>query len=113
MSDSTRQVRVRRRPKVFVFLALGALLGVVLAAVLAFGSPASAAYPASQVFGFFALLGGASGALLGGLVAIVLDAALARGDRTATAELDHLQSAPDARDAPDERPDEPSAAPER
>lgn len=57
-----REVEVRRMPKMGVFLALGALIGLILSLILAFGVPAREPttpgvreFSQSQVFGFVAL----------------------------------------------------------
>ncbi|MCU1531178.1 MAG: hypothetical protein JWO49_749 [Arthrobacter sp.] len=68
-----RRVTVRRAPKYVPFLVLGGLLGVAAAAVIAYGLPGSESYDASTVFGFFMVLCGGGGVLLGAVVALVLD----------------------------------------
>lgn len=87
MSDPDRRtVRVRRSPKVGVFLALGVLLGVLAAVVIAVVTPDDGQYPTSQVLGFLVLLLAPIGAVVGGLVAVVLDAVATRRARVVEAE---------------------------
>ncbi|GAA1467315.1 potassium transporter Trk [Microbacterium thalassium] len=74
-------VRVRRAPKISVFLLSGAALGIIAAMILtfAFGGTGDVSpntgleYSPSQVFGFLALIGIAVGLVVGGAVALVLD----------------------------------------
>ena len=91
--EHTETARVRRAPKVVVFLVLGAAFGVFVAMVLtfAFSSADTSAvtgvtYSASTVFGFLAIICGAVGLLLGGLVAVVLDRRSIRRTRIVTIE---------------------------
>jgi hypothetical protein len=89
------EARVRRVPKISVFLALGAALGLIAAMILTFAFNGSAEadpttgirYTATQVFGFVALACVPIGLMLGGLVAVVLDRVLAR--RARTVMVDH------------------------
>ncbi|MCB5275641.1 hypothetical protein BJG92_03192 [Arthrobacter sp. SO5] len=68
-----RQVTVRRAPKYVPFLILGALAGVAVAAFLAYGLPGDESWDRSTVFGFFLTLCAAGGAVLGAIVALILD----------------------------------------
>jgi len=68
-----REVTVRRAPKYVPFLILGGLLGFALAAVLAYGVPGDESYDAGTVFGFFLVPCAAGGAILGAVVALLLD----------------------------------------
>jgi len=77
---------VRRSPKVGVFLALGAVLGGVVALILIAISPADPQIPVPQALGFLVLLLAPVGALLGGAVALVVDAAGERRAREVQAE---------------------------
>lgn len=94
VDDEIQTVRVRRAPKIPVFLVLGAAIGVFVAMILTFafdGSDNPAAtgvvYSAGQVFGFLALVCGSAGLALGGLVAIILDRTVGR--RTREVRVDH------------------------
>ena len=68
-----REVTVRRAPKYVPFLILGGLLGVGVAAFLAYGVPGDESYDAGAVFGFFLVLCAGGGAVLGAVVALLLD----------------------------------------
>lgn len=87
MSDPQHHdVRVRRSPRVGVFLALGAILGA-LAAVVAVGvSPPDPLVPAPQALGFLVLLLAPLGALVLGGVAVAIDRAGERRARVVRAE---------------------------
>ena len=87
MSDPDRRpVRVRRAPKVSVFLVAGLLVGIVAALIIVVVTPADGQYPTSQVLGFLVLLLAPIGAVLGGVVAVVLDAVATRRARILEAE---------------------------
>ena len=81
-----RTVRVRRSPRIGVFLTLGVVIGVAVAVLVALLTPADGRYPTGQVLGFLALLGAPVGAVLGGLVAVALDAIASRRARVLEAE---------------------------
>jgi NhaP-type Na+/H+ or K+/H+ antiporter len=81
-----REVRLRRSPKVGVFLTAGVLLGVVVAVLITLLTPADGRYPTSQVLGFLVLLCAPIGAALGGLVAVLLDGIATRRSRVLEAE---------------------------
>ena len=68
-----RGVTVRRAPRYVPFLILGGIVGVAVAAVVAFAVPGSPSYDAGSVFGFFMILFAAGGALLGAAAALILD----------------------------------------
>ncbi|MFF1881648.1 hypothetical protein ACFVVC_09305 [Pseudarthrobacter sp. NPDC058196] len=68
-----REVTVRRAPKYVPFLVVGALLGVVAAAVVAYGVPGDTTFDPGAVFGFFLVMFAAVGAILGAALALLLD----------------------------------------
>lgn len=68
-----REVTVRRAPRFVPFLILGALVGIGAAAFVAFGLPGSASFDSGAVFGFFMVMFAGGGAILGAVVALVLD----------------------------------------
>ncbi|RIX30181.1 hypothetical protein [Amnibacterium setariae] len=87
MSDPQRRtVRVRRSPRIGVFLLLGAALGVLGAIVAVNVTPDSGDISTGQAIGFLSLLLAPLGALLAGVVAIVLDRIAERRARTVEAE---------------------------
>ncbi|SDT13027.1 hypothetical protein SAMN04489752_3444 [Brevibacterium siliguriense] len=69
-------VSVRRSPKYSVFMGIGAVLGIVLAGVLAvFVDPADMpmGYTVAKGMGLMLLVLGIGGLFLGGLIALILD----------------------------------------
>jgi hypothetical protein len=81
-----REVTVRRAPKYVPFLILGALVGVAVAAAVAYGLPASESFDPASVFGFFLVLFAAGGAILGAVLALVLDRLSVKRQRRAVVE---------------------------
>lgn len=73
MPAERREVTVRRAPKYVPFLMLGALVGVAVAAVVAYALPGDESFDRGAVFGFFLIMFGAAGAILGAVTALVLD----------------------------------------
>ncbi len=86
-----RAVTVRRAPKYVPFLIAGGLLGVAVAALIAYGLPGDEGYDANSVFGFFLTFCAAGGAILGAAVALVLDRLSVR-----RAERAVVESVPDS-----------------
>lgn len=93
--DRRESVRVRRAPKISVFLALGAAAGILVALILTFavGDPGQESpstglvYTQGQVFGFLALICITIGVALGAVVALILDRRSSR--RTREVQVDH------------------------
>ncbi|GAC1374565.1 MAG: hypothetical protein NVSMB43_13250 [Pseudarthrobacter sp.] len=73
MPAERREVTVRRAPKYVPFLMLGAVVGVAVAAVVAYALPGDESFDRGAVFGFFLIMFGAAGAILGAVAALVLD----------------------------------------
>lgn len=79
--DRIENVRVRRAPKISVFLVVGAVAGALVALILtfAFGGTAEPSpntgveYTSGQVFGFLVLICAPIGIVLAGLLALFLD----------------------------------------
>jgi hypothetical protein len=68
-----REISVRRAPKYVPFLILGGLVGMVAAAAVAFGLEGNESYDPNSIFGFFLILFGAGGIILGTVAALLLD----------------------------------------
>jgi len=68
-----REITVRRAPKYVPFLILGGLVGIIVAAVIAYALPGDASFDPNSVFGFFMVLCGGGGVILGAIVALLLD----------------------------------------
>lgn len=81
-----RQVRVRRSPKIGVFLLLGAAVGALVAIVAVNVTPPDATIPAPQAIGFLILLLAPVGAAVFGAFALVLDRIAERRSRIVEAE---------------------------
>ena len=98
VEEHIETVTVRRAPKIWVFLVLGALLGVIVAGILTFAfqgtaepSATGVEYTPGQVFGFLALICAALGLLVGGLVALVLERTVGRKTREVRVDREHVQ----------------------
>ena len=98
VEDQLETVTVRRVPKHSVFMVLGAVLGVVVAAILTFAFPGTqqpsatgVEYSAMQVFGFLALAGIAVGLAVGAVVALILERVIGRRTRQVRADHEHVQ----------------------
>ncbi|MFD1720633.1 hypothetical protein [Amnibacterium endophyticum] len=87
MSDPRHEdVRVRRAPKVGVFLGLGAGIGAVVALLAVALTPPDPQVPTPQAFGFLLLLLAPLGALVLGAVAVLIDRIGERRARVVRAE---------------------------
>lgn len=63
----------RRQPRFAAFLISGALLGLLVGFVLSLLGPVDARYDASAALGFLGLIFAGLGALLGGIIAVLLE----------------------------------------
>jgi hypothetical protein len=81
-----REVSVRRAPRYVPFLVLGGLVGVAAAAVVAYGLPGDPSFDRGSVFGFFLVMFGAAGAILGAVVALILDRLSVKRSKVAVVE---------------------------
>jgi len=96
IEDHVERMRMRRAPKFSVFLAVGAVLGLIAAMILTFTfngtgevSPNTGlVYSQGQVFGFMLLVCIPVGLALAGIVALIFDRRSAR--RTKDVIVDHL-----------------------
>ena len=75
-------VTVRRSPRFFNFMLLGAILGAIAALVLTVTFPENPEFGATQVFGFLLLAFVALGVTLGAIVAIIIDRVISRRGKT-------------------------------
>jgi hypothetical protein len=85
-ASSPTEVSIRRAPKIPVFLVLGAVLGAVATLILTALQPADPAIGFLALFGYFCLYGVPFGAVVGGVVAILLDRRATKHARRLTAE---------------------------
>jgi hypothetical protein len=81
-----REITVRRAPKYVPFLILGGLVGVIVAAFVAYGLPGDASYDPNSVFGFFMILFAGGGVVLGAVAALLLDRLSVRRTQHAVVE---------------------------
>ncbi|MFD5276050.1 hypothetical protein ACFWIX_00675 [Pseudarthrobacter sp. NPDC058362] len=81
-----REVTVRRAPKYVPFLVLGAVVGILAAAVVAYALPGSDSFDPGAVFGFFLVMFAGGGAILGAILALLLDRRSVRKQQRAVVE---------------------------
>lgn len=67
-------VTIRRAPRMWSFMMTGAIIGVIVSAMVTIGAPIDPSVGFYPTFGFFALFGFVIGLALGGLVGFVIDA---------------------------------------
>lgn len=77
---------VRRAPRIVPFLVAGAVLGVLVAAIVTLAGPGSVQFDRSTVFGFFAVIFGMLGVGVGAFAAIILDRVSVRRSQRAIVE---------------------------
>jgi hypothetical protein len=88
------------------FLVLGALVGIAVAAFIAFGLPGDESYDPASVFGFFLVLFGAGGAILGGIAALVLDRlSVRRAERAVVESVPDTETVTETDSIPDHGPE--------
>jgi hypothetical protein len=97
------RVTVRRSPKYGAFMAIGAVVGIVVAWILSSSvgpsvNEAGQLVDTTPVIGLMLVIGFVAGGVLGAIVAIVIDRSLAKGTRTVLAERMETREA----DAPPE-----------
>ena len=87
MSDPERsEVRIRRAPKLGVFLLLGAAVGAIVTLILTSLFPADPAVGFAASYGYFLLFGAPAGAVLGGAIGLIIDRVSVARARTVTVE---------------------------
>ncbi|NQX16826.1 hypothetical protein [Rathayibacter sp. VKM Ac-2857] len=102
------EVDVRRSPRVWRILALGAGIGAIVAFVLTFALPETEGFSQAQVFGFSLLLFVTIFGGLAALLVVILDRVVGRRVVRATAErtVAREMDADEPDDEPDDAPDE-------
>ncbi|WP_019181511.1 hypothetical protein [Microbacterium yannicii] len=101
--DHIESLRVRRAPKISVFLIAGAVLGVVVALILTFAfdgtsevSPnTGVVYSQGQVFGFLTLVCVPIGLALAGVVALIFDRRSRQHTRQVTVDHESVHVDPE------------------
>lgn len=102
-SESRAAVSVRRAPRYFRFMAVGAAVGVLVSIALTFSFPEQEDFSRLQVLGFTGLFIVAVAVALGALVAIAIDRASRRRARTVEAqrvEEHDVEAVPEAAASP-------------
>ncbi len=84
--DTVGAVTVRRAPKFYRFMAVGAVVGLLITLILVFSFPEQEDFTPLQVVGFTAIFVVAICVALGALVALILDRASRKRSRTVRAE---------------------------
>ncbi len=95
-TDALAEVRVRRAPRLPVFLVLGAVLGVLgTLIVTATVGHVDARVGFGATFGYFCLYGVPAGLVAGAIVGLGLDWRSQRGSRVVMAERERVESTRD------------------
>lgn len=102
-SGELTEARIRRAPRLPVFLVLGAVLGAILALVLTAVGHLDPKVGFGATFGYLCLLCIPLGLLVGALVAIVIDQVSRRRARVVTVERASVDAPKEIADAPGER----------
>ena len=106
-TDTTAEVRLRRAPRLPVFLLAGAILGAIVTLIITSLSDADPKVGFAASYGYFCLYGVPAGVVLGAIVGLALDRRSIRRARTVTAERAQVET-PETSDTPAE-PDTPAA----
>jgi hypothetical protein len=91
-SAAATDVRLRRAPRLWVFLLLGAIAGAIVTLIVTSLAPADPKIGFAATYGYFCLFGVPAGFALGALVGLLLDRRSVRRARTVTAELERVDS---------------------
>ncbi len=97
MSDESQgtvspdEVRIRRAPRVPIFLVLGAVLGAVVTLIITASRPVDPSVGFGALYGYFLLYGVPAGLVVGGVVAVVLDRVASRRARTVMLERESVE----------------------
>lgn len=84
-------MRIRRAPKIPVFLILGGGLGAIVTFILTASFPVDPAVGFGPTFGYFCLYGIPAGIVLGAIVALLVDRSSAKHARTVTVEHETVE----------------------
>ncbi len=94
-TDSLAEVRIRRAPRLWVFLLLGAILGAIVTLIVTSLAPADPKVGFAATYGYFCLYGVPAGFAIGTLVGLLLDRRSVRRARTVTAEHERVAPRPE------------------
>jgi len=90
-NESTTEVRLRRAPRLPVFLLLGAIFGAIVTLIITSLSDADPKVGFVASYGYFCLYGVPAGIVLGAVVGLLLDRRSVRRARTVAAELERVE----------------------
>ena len=90
------EVRIRRAPKLGVFVIIGALVGTLITLILTSMFPPDPAIGFAASFGYFLLFGAPAGAVLGAIIGLVIDRVSIARSRTVTVEHEVVAPEPAA-----------------
>jgi NhaP-type Na+/H+ or K+/H+ antiporter len=94
-TTDSAEVRIRRAPRIPVFLVLGAVAGALVTLILTASFPADPTVGFGALFGYFAIYGVPAGVVLGALVALIVDRVSTRRARRVTMERTTVDRLPD------------------
>ncbi len=96
-APAIREVRLRRAPRLPIFLVLGAVVGAIVTLIVTASAPADPKIGFAATYGYFCVFGVPAGIVLGALVGLVLDRLSIRRARIVDAELEQVE-APDSQE---------------
>ncbi|WP_349904002.1 hypothetical protein [Parafrigoribacterium humi] len=105
VSAAAVEVRIRRAPKISVFLILGALVGFLGTLILTALQPVDPAIGFAALFGYFLVYGIPAGVVVGGIIGVIFEWTSYRAAKIVPAERLVAEET--------EEPEEPEAATER
>jgi hypothetical protein len=91
-ASAIREVRLRRAPRLPIFLVLGALLGAIVTLIVTASQPADPKIGFAATYGYFCVFGVPAGIVFGALVGLVLDRVSVRRSRVVNAELEQVEA---------------------
>lgn len=91
-TETTAEVRLRRAPRLPVFLVAGALLGAIVTLMITSLSDADPKVGFAASYGYFCLYGVPAGIALGAVAGLLLDRRSVRRARTVTAGLERIET---------------------
>ncbi|MFC5502168.1 hypothetical protein ACFPJ4_07945 [Lysinimonas soli] len=90
LAESATQVRVRRAPRLPVFLLLGAVVGAIVTLIVTGLAPADPKIGFAATYGYFCFYGVPAGVVLGAIVGLLLDRRSVRRSRIVAAEREQV-----------------------
>ena len=103
-SENLAEVRLRRAPRLPVFLLAGAIFGAIVTLIITSLSDADPKVGFAASYGYFCLYGVPAGIVIGAIVGLLLDRRSVRRSRTVTAELERVEQLGTASEPPSQQP---------